>query len=77
MTDETKHNHDECAECEFNAYQRERTASTILAALTPAGEGTAHDDTGRAILDAVDLGRVAYAVALTDALRAELAKVKP
>lgn len=52
--------------------QREQTAATLLAALTPAGEGTAHDDSGRAVLDAVDRGRVAYAVALTDALREAL-----
>lgn len=53
---------------------REQTAATILAALTVAGEGTAHDDSGAAILDGVDLGRVRYAVALADALRGELAK---
>lgn len=52
--------------------QREQTAATILAALATAGGLRV----GRP-LDDDDRSAITYAVDMADALRAELAKVKP
>lgn len=66
-----------------NAAGRENTAATILAALVDVQNATAARsrwDGDRAIFEqvgSVDMRLVGYTVALADALRAELAKVKP
>lgn len=55
---------------------REQTAATILAALTSGRMvPNAHTEPTAQVLDDADRDNIAYAVALTDALRAKLAEV--